>query len=76
MEEIFQPEEFQKLEQLKRYYFSFIWSNKDLIYQRRQSYTTNEWFIAPLAVIEQAIELIINGKIVNYRYDGEMSVNT
>jgi len=28
-----------------------------------------EWFIAPLNVIEETIELIINGEIVNYRYD-------
>jgi len=30
-----------------------------------------EWFVAPLEVIKQAIELIINGEIVNYRYDGD-----
>jgi len=28
-----------------------------------------EWFIAPLKAIEMAIQLLINGEIVNYRYD-------
>lgn len=28
-----------------------------------------EWFIAPLEVIENAINLIINGQIINYKYD-------
>lgn len=32
-------------------------------------YKPKEWFIAPLEIIEEAIELILNGKIVNYRYD-------
>ena len=28
-----------------------------------------EWFIAPLKAIEMAIQLLINGEIVHYRYD-------
>lgn len=28
-----------------------------------------EWFIAPLSAIELAIQLMINGEIINYRYD-------
>ncbi|MDQ1326564.1 MAG: hypothetical protein QG564_1689, partial [Campylobacterota bacterium] len=34
-----------------------------------QRYTPREWFIAPIDVIEQAINLIISGEIINYRYD-------
>ena len=30
-----------------------------------------EWFIAPIDCIELAIQLLINGEIVHYRYDGE-----
>ena len=30
-----------------------------------------EWFIAPIDCIELAIQLLINGVIVNYRYDGD-----
>ena len=36
-----------------------------------QRHTPREWFIAPLHIIEQAIQLIISGEIVKYRYDGE-----
>ena len=28
-----------------------------------------EWFIAPLEAIEMAIQLLINGEIIHYRYD-------
>lgn len=28
-----------------------------------------EWFIAPLSAIEMAVQLLINGEIVHYRYD-------
>jgi hypothetical protein len=31
-----------------------------------------EWFIAPLAVINRAIELIITGQIQHYRYDAQL----
>jgi hypothetical protein len=61
----------QKFEQLIHNFFGSSCLNVDVFDERGQRYTPREWFIAPLAVIEQAIELIINGKIVNYRYDGE-----
>jgi hypothetical protein len=32
-------------------------------------YKPREWFIAPLEIIEEAIDLIVSGKIINYRYD-------
>jgi hypothetical protein len=28
-----------------------------------------EWFIAPLQVIDQAIDLIISGEIIKYKFD-------
>ncbi|ETJ20804.1 putative cytosolic protein [human gut metagenome] len=34
-----------------------------------EKHKPREWFIAPLEVIEKAIKLIINGQIINYRYD-------
>jgi hypothetical protein len=34
-------------------------------------HTPREWFIAPLPIIERAVELVVNGGIVNYRYDPE-----
>jgi hypothetical protein len=39
--------------------------------QAGQRHTPREWFIAPLYIIEQAIQLIISGEIVKYRYDGD-----
>ena len=34
----------------------------------KRRHTPHEWFIAPLNVIEQAIEYIISGEIVDYKY--------
>ena len=31
-----------------------------------------EWFVVPLETIEQAIKLIVNGEIINYRFDKEL----
>jgi hypothetical protein len=28
-----------------------------------------EWFIAPIEVIDKAIELIVSGAIINFKYD-------
>ena len=34
-----------------------------------KKHNPKEWYIAPLHVIEKTVDLIINGNIVNYRYD-------
>lgn len=31
-----------------------------------------EWFIVPLPIIEQAVDLIVTGQITNYKYDKEL----
>lgn len=36
------------------------------------AHTPREWFIAPLSCIKQAIQMLITGDIVNYRYDAVM----
>jgi hypothetical protein len=47
----------------------------DVFDQKGKRHTPREWFIAPIEVIEQAIELIINGKIINYKFDaGNMTI--
>lgn len=61
----------QKLEQLLHNFFGNSCLNVDVFDDKGIRHTPQEWFIAPLEVIEQAIELIINGKIVNYKYDAE-----
>jgi hypothetical protein len=37
----------------------------------QHNYEPREWFIVPLDVVDQIIELIINGGIVNFEYDPE-----
>lgn len=59
----------QKLEQLLHNFFGKACLNVDIFDEKGIRHTPQEWFIAPIEVIEQAIELIINGKIVNYKFD-------
>ncbi len=61
----------QKLEQLLHNFFGNSCLNVDVFDDKGRRHTPQEWFIAPIEVIEQAIELIINGKIVNYKFDAE-----
>lgn len=61
----------QKLEQLLHNFFGNSCLEIDVFDEKGKRHTPREWFIAPFEVIEQAIELIINGKIVNYKYDNE-----
>ncbi|GAF05570.1 GIY-YIG nuclease family protein [Saccharicrinis fermentans] len=64
----------QKLEQLLHNFFGNSCLEIDVFDEKGKRHTPREWFIAPFEVIEQAIELIINGKIVKYRYDEENGV--
>lgn len=61
----------QKLEQLLHNFFGHSCLELDVFDSNGKRHAPREWFIAPLDVIEQAIELIINGKIVNYRFDNQ-----
>jgi len=65
----------QKLEQLLHKFFGNSCLELDVFDEKGKRHTPREWFIAPIEVIEQAIELIINGKIVNYKFDaGNMTI--
>ena len=65
----------QKLELLLHNFFGNSCSELDVFDQKGKRHTPREWFIAPIEVIEQAIELIINGKIINYKFDaGNMTI--
>ena len=64
----------QKLEQLLHNFFGNTCLEVDVFDENGKRHTPQEWFIVPLNVIEQAIELIINGEIINYRYDVEEAV--
>jgi len=61
----------QKLEQLLHNFFGKSCLEIDVFDEKGRRHTPREWFIAPIEVIDQAIELIINGKIVNYQFDAE-----
>lgn len=62
----------QKLEQLLHRFFGKSCLNIDIYGNDGKRYTPREWFIAPLDVIEQAIELLVSGEIVNYKYDNDI----
>jgi hypothetical protein len=59
----------QKFELLIHNFFGSACLNIDITGRDGRRYSPREWFIAPLNIIEQAIQLIKSGEIVNYRYD-------
>jgi len=64
----------QKLELLTHNFFGKTCLNFDIFDKNRMRHTPREWFIAPLDSIEEAIEFIISGEIVDYRYDTERQI--
>ena len=61
----------QNFELLLHRFFGKCCLNVDVYDAHQQRITPREWFVVPLAIIDQAAELIINGGIVNYKYDAE-----
>ena len=59
----------QKFEQLIHKFFGKACLNIDIFGSDSQRYSPREWFVAPLEVIEQAVELLVSGDIISYRYD-------
>ncbi|MES2239441.1 MAG: GIY-YIG nuclease family protein [Bacteroidota bacterium] len=64
----------QKLEQLLHNFFGKSCLNIDIFDEKKRRHTPREWFVAPIEIIEQAIELIISGEVVNFSYDEEDKV--
>lgn len=64
----------QKLELLLHRFFSKACLEVDVFDKKGKRYTPREWFVVPLAVIEEAIELVISGEIVGYRYDEKSKI--
>ena len=60
-----------KLELLLHRFFAPACLNIDLYDEKEQRFNPREWFVVPLEVIEEAIQLILNESVVNYRYDVE-----
>lgn len=61
----------QKLELILHKFFGKVCLEVDVFDKSGKRHTPREWFIAPLAVIEEAIRLTITGEIVNFRYNTE-----
>ena len=59
----------QKLELLLHKFFGKVCLELDVFDRAGKRYTPREWFIAPLPVIEEVIELILSGKVVDYTYN-------
>jgi hypothetical protein len=59
------------LEQLLHNFFGSACLNLDIFDKKGKRHSPREWFIAPLRVIERAVEMIISGGIVNYKYDSD-----
>jgi hypothetical protein len=58
-----------KLEQLLHRLFAEVCLNIDIEVIPGKRITPREWFVVPLEEIERAIELILSGQIINYKYD-------
>jgi hypothetical protein len=64
----------QKLEMLLHTFFGRACLDVDVIDSGGRRYVPREWFVAPLEIIEQAIHFVLNGEIVNFRYDPDRKV--
>lgn len=62
----------QNLEKLLHNFFGRSCLNIDVYDQDGNRHTPREWFIAPLYVIEEVIQLIQNREITKYRYDSNL----
>ncbi len=61
----------QKLELLLHHFFGSACLAIDVFDATGRRCVPREWFIAPLQVITAAVDLLISGEIINYRYNPE-----
>ena len=59
----------QKFELLLHTFFGKACLNVDVYDKQGKRFSPREWFIAPLHIIEAAAHMLINGDIVNYRFN-------
>lgn len=59
----------QNFENLIHRFFGNTCLNIDIYNDKKQRITPREWFVVPLPIINEVIELIISGGIINYTYD-------
>jgi hypothetical protein len=63
-----------KLEQLLHRFFAEACLNIDLFDDKGQRVTPREWFVVPFEIIDEAIQMILNESIVNFKYDKENQI--
>ena len=61
----------QRLERLLHRFFADVKLNIDITDNKGERYTPKEWFIAPIHVVTEVIQRIVDGSIVGFRYDVE-----
>lgn len=64
----------QKLELVLHKFFAHSCLEVDVFDKAGRRHTPREWFVAPLAVIEEAIRLTLSGEIINYTFDTETNL--
>lgn len=64
----------QKFEDLLHTFFDGVRLRIDITNRRDIRHSPREWFIVPLNIIEQAIDLLVTGEIIHYRYDSELEM--
>lgn len=62
----------QKFEQLIHNFFGSSCLEVDVFDADGRRHTPREWFIVPLGIIEETIQLIISGEIVKYKFDPDV----
>lgn len=60
-----------KLEELLHRFFGAACLDIDVFNDKGQRATPREWFVVPKDVIKEAVYLILNDKIIDYKYDSE-----
>lgn len=61
--------EARKFEHLIHRFFAEVCLNVDINDNKGRRITPREWFVVPLPIIDKAIQLILSGEILKYRYD-------
>lgn len=62
----------QKVEHFLHRIFSDAKVDLKIIDKSGQEYTPSEWYSVPLIAIEQAVNMLQNGDIVDYHYDKDL----
>ena len=62
----------QKAELLLHKFFAEACLNIDVFDEAGKRHMPREWFLVPLHLIEAAVTLLVNGEIVNYKYNSSI----